>query len=67
MLAAPIVNPIVLVSTYVAFRGQNPMEFTLSRLGVGYLVAVIVALGCPSPPATLALAPRGLLWAWDFK
>ena len=24
MLAAPIVNPIVLLSTYVAFRGQKP-------------------------------------------
>jgi uncharacterized protein len=44
MLGAPIVNPIVLASTYVAFRGQNPMEFALLRLGVGYLVAVIVAL-----------------------
>ena len=44
MLGAPIVNPIVLVSTYVAFRGQNAMEFALLRLGVGYFVAVIVAL-----------------------
>ena len=55
MLAAPIVNPIVLLSTYVAFRGQNPMEFTLSRLGVGYLVAVIVALAVHHLPPNLLL------------
>jgi len=55
MLAAPIVNPIVLVSTYVAFRGQNTMEFTLSRLGVGYFVAVIVALAVHHLPQPLLL------------
>jgi uncharacterized protein len=55
MLAAPIVNPIVLVSTYVAFRGQNPMEFTLLRLGVGYLVAVIIALAVHHLPQPLLL------------
>jgi uncharacterized membrane protein YraQ (UPF0718 family) len=55
MLSAPIVNPIVLVSTYVAFRGQNPLEFTLSRLGVGYLVAVIVALAVHHLPQHLIL------------
>ena len=44
MLAAPIVNPIVILSTYAAFRGQNAAEFTVLRLGVGYLVSVIVAL-----------------------
>lgn len=44
MLAAPIVNPIVALSTYAAFKGQNAVEFTALRLGVGYLVAVLVAL-----------------------
>ena len=60
MLGAPIVNLIVLVSTYVAFRGQNPMEFTLLRLGVGYLVAVIVALAVHHLPQHLLLR-RGVL------
>ena len=61
MLGAPIVNPIVLTSTYVAFRGQNPMEFTLLRLGVGYLVAVIVALAVHHLPQHLLLR-RGVLF-----
>jgi uncharacterized membrane protein YraQ (UPF0718 family) len=60
MLGAPIVNLIVLVSTYVAFRGQNPMEFTLLRLGVGYFVAVIVALAVHHLPQHLLLR-RGVL------
>jgi uncharacterized membrane protein YraQ (UPF0718 family) len=62
MLSAPIVNPIVLVSTYVAFRGQSPLEFTLSRLGVGYLVAVIVALAVHHLPQHLILR-RGVFSA----
>ncbi|GAB4166193.1 MAG: permease [Terrimicrobiaceae bacterium] len=44
MLAAPVVNPIVLLSTYAAFRGQAPLELALLRIGVAYLVAVIAAL-----------------------
>ena len=44
MLAAPIVNPIVALSTYAAFKGQNAVEFTVLRLGVGYIVAVLAAL-----------------------
>ena len=50
MLAAPIVNPIVILSTYAAFRGQNAAEFTSLRLGVGYLVSVIVALAVHNLP-----------------
>jgi len=42
MLAAPIVNPIVALSTYAAFRGQSPVEVTIFRLGIGFVVAVIV-------------------------
>ena len=44
MLSAPIVNPIVAISTYAAFRGQAPMEITLLRLGLGYGVAVAVGM-----------------------
>lgn len=44
MLSAPIVNPIVAISTYAAFRGQAPLEVTLMRLGLGYLVAVAVGM-----------------------
>jgi uncharacterized protein len=60
MLAAPIVNPIVILSTYGAFRGQNAAEFTILRLGVGYLVSVIVALAVHNLPSQLVLR-RGIL------
>jgi uncharacterized protein len=60
MLAAPIVNPVVLLSTYAAFRGQNPAEFTMLRLGVGYVVAVIVALGVHNLPLNALLRRGGL-------
>ena len=44
LLAAPVLNPIVAVSTYAAFRGQNPAEMTLWRLVLSYVVAVGVGL-----------------------
>jgi uncharacterized membrane protein YraQ (UPF0718 family) len=44
MLASPIVNPLVAISTYAAFRGQQPGLNTGVRLISGYLVAVIVGL-----------------------
>ncbi|MGA1539474.1 MAG: permease, partial [Chthoniobacterales bacterium] len=43
MLAAPVVNPIVAVSTYAAFRGQGPLEMMLCRIGLSFAVAVIMA------------------------
>ncbi len=42
MLGAPIVSPIVAVSTFAAFRGQNPLLMTSLRLGIGYLIAVAI-------------------------
>ncbi len=44
MLASPIVNPIVALSTFAAFRGQAPWETMLVRLGLGYSVAVLAGL-----------------------
>ncbi len=43
MLAAPIVSPIVALSTFAAFKGQNPWLMTSLRLAIGYLIAVTVA------------------------
>src|SRR4029453_16108225 len=60
MLAAPIVNPIVILSTYAAFRGQNAAEFTMLRVGVGYLVSVIVASAVHNLPLRTVLR-RGIL------
>ncbi len=75
MLAAPIVNPLVAMSTFIAFRGQNPLQMLGYRLSLGYLIAVgagfIVLLLRKSPrdllqPGLIAEAsPKrsGLRWA----
>ena len=44
MLAAPIVSPIVAYSTWAAFKDQQPEVMVISRLGLGFLVAVAIAL-----------------------
>jgi uncharacterized membrane protein YraQ (UPF0718 family) len=55
MLASPIVNPIVIFSTFFAFRGQAPILNTGLRVGLGYLVSVLVglAVGFLKPSAIL--------------
>jgi hypothetical protein len=40
MLAAPILNPITAVSTYAAFKGQDPLFVTSLRFALGYVIAV---------------------------
>ena len=54
MLAAPVVNPITALSTWKAFP-EAPGAMTASRLGLGYLAAVLVAL------AILRFSPRAIL------
>ena len=44
LLASPVVNPIVAVSTYAAFRGQQAGLTTGFRLVLSYCVAVLVGL-----------------------
>ena len=44
MLAAPILSPLVAISTHAAFRGQGATEFTALRLGLGFFVAVLAGL-----------------------
>jgi uncharacterized membrane protein YraQ (UPF0718 family) len=44
MLAAPIVSPLVAISTFAAFKGQNPLLVTSLRLSLGYLIACLVGL-----------------------
>ena len=49
MLAAPILNPIVLASTWVAYQGRGKaLEMTASRAGLGLLIAVAAALAIGS-------------------
>lgn len=43
MLAAPILNPIVVLSTYVAYRGREVLwPMVLGRAGLGFLAALVV-------------------------
>ncbi|HEY3265036.1 MAG TPA: permease [Actinomycetota bacterium] len=43
MLAAPVVNPVVIASTFVAFRGRSALwTMVLGRFGIGLLVAIAV-------------------------
>ena len=72
MLAAPIINPIVAVSTYSAFRGaftSNAVEAAVlagrpewwimgSRLGLGFLVSVLVGLALVAVSSRRILRPQ---------
>ncbi|MGL4989812.1 MAG: permease [Sarcina sp.] len=42
MLAAPIVSPIVIASTYIAFDGD--IKFVVLRVGLGILIAILTGL-----------------------
>lgn len=55
MLAAPIVNPIVALSTWAAFRGQGAAEFTALRLGLGAFVAILVGFAVLNLPVRAVL------------
>jgi uncharacterized membrane protein YraQ (UPF0718 family) len=69
MLAAPIVNPITALSTWKAFKGPvvalgpdvtatASTVMTASRLGLGFLVAVLVGLAIARIPLRKILRPR---------
>ena len=57
MLAAPIVSPIVALSTFKAFTGQNPWLMLTLRLGFGYAIAVLVGLIVHQLPRRLVAQP----------
>lgn len=48
-MAAPVINPIVLISTSVAFVGVWGWDFVLWRFGLTIFVAMIVAQFIPTP------------------
>lgn len=69
MLAAPIVNPITALSTWKAFKGpiiplgegheySASLVITLSRLGLGFLLAVAVGVVVARIPLTKLLRQR---------
>jgi len=55
MLAAPIVSPLVALSTYAAFKGQSPLLMTSLRLSIGYLIAIAVGFIVHRLPITAVL------------
>ena len=57
MLSAPIVSPIVAISTYAAFRGNNPLMMTSLRLGIGFLIAVAIGFIVRQIPLHKLLQP----------
>ena len=44
MLSAPVISPVVLLSTFAAFNQQQPLRMMLFRAGLTYVVAVGVGL-----------------------
>ena len=44
MLAAPVINPVVVISTLYAFKGNDAAFMTVSRLLMAYIVAVVVGM-----------------------
>lgn len=59
MLGAPIVSPIVALSTWQAFSKSDPLLMTLLRLGIGWLIAVGVGLIVQKLPPEMILAGDG--------
>ena len=70
MLAAPILNPVVLASTAIAYRGRGALEMVLGRAVLGLILAIVAgwALGGAAPfdllrpraEAATSTAPRSM-------
>ena len=59
MLAAPIINPIVLLSTFVAYRGRGlATEMVVGRAGLGLLLALVAGWALGAQGAKDLLRPR---------
>ncbi len=58
MLSAPIVNPIVALSTFAAFRGQSPWVMTSLRLMIGFLLSVTVGFIVQASSQAAILHPK---------
>ncbi len=59
MLAAPIINPIVLLSTVVAYRGRGvATEMVLGRAGLGLLLAIAAGWALGAQSSGSILRPR---------
>ncbi|MDQ3963734.1 MAG: permease [Actinomycetota bacterium] len=59
MLASPILNPVVLASTVVAYAGRGlAWEMTLGRAGLGLLLAIAAGWALGTDDAKTLLRPR---------
>ena len=59
MLASPVMNPIVLASTWVAYSGRGlGVEMVLGRAGFGLILAALIGLMAGRVSADLLLRPR---------
>jgi uncharacterized membrane protein YraQ (UPF0718 family) len=58
MLASPIINPIVLISTAVAYQGQAALEMTAARAVLGLTVALTAATVIARPGTARMVQPR---------
>jgi hypothetical protein len=63
LLSAPIVNPIVGLSTFAAFRGQHPARVTSMRLLLGFALAVLCGLIVQRIPLAEVLNRRMLAFS----
>ncbi|HEX3870823.1 MAG TPA: permease, partial [Pirellulales bacterium] len=58
MLSAPIVSPLVALSTWTAFHGRKPWEMTSLRMGIGYFIAVVAGVIVQQLRASSILRPE---------
>ena len=59
MLAAPVLNPIVLASTAIAYRGRGVvLEMVAGRAALGLLLAILAGWALATGPAARLLRPR---------
>jgi uncharacterized protein len=58
MLASPVINPIVLISTVVAYQGQAALEMVVGRAVLGIVVALAAATIMARPGVSRLIRPR---------
>ncbi len=65
MLSAPIVNPIVMLSTFSAFRGQDALAMTLARLLMAYVITVVIGVAISRMKVTEILLEKVMAGCGD--
>jgi hypothetical protein len=59
MLSSPVLNPIVIASTFIAYRGRSSLwVMVLGRIGLGLLLAIVVGLVMGPTTKEELLRPR---------